>query len=252
MDARVSDTSKSGEAAEQELRRDLAACYRMIAHYGWDDLIFTHISARVPGPEVQFLMNPYGLMFDQITASSLIKVDLSGQLISPGDGLANPAGFTIHSAIHAARDDAHCVLHLHTIAGQAVAAQSAGLLPITQVAAVVLGDLAYHDYEGIAVVEAEKERLVADLGDKNFMILRNHGLLTVGETVGAAFLRMYFLERACQAQIAAQSGGAKLTEISAKTVEAVSKQTASLGAADMLTWAAVLKKVQSLDPGFAD
>src|SRR6188508_743350 len=195
---------------EWKIRVDLAAAYRMIAHYGWDDLIFTHLSARVPGPEHHFLLNPYNLMFEEVTASSLIKVDATGNPVEPTPFITNPAGFTIHSAIHMARDDAHAVMHLHTPAGQAVAAHSEGLLPLTQTAMLIRGEVAFHDYEGVAVDLGERERLVADLRMKNAMILRNHGTLAVGKNVGECFIRLYYLERACQAQIMALSAGDNL------------------------------------------
>src|ERR1043166_1658537 len=192
--------------AEWQARVDLAAAYRLVAFYGWDDLIFTHISARVPGAEHHFLLNPYGMMFDEVTASSLVKVDLDGAKVTDSPYFVNPAGFTIHSAVHAAREDALCVMHLHTDYGIAVSAQKNGLLPLSQQSMVALASLAYHDYEGLALEEEEKPRLVADLGDKHYMILRNHGLLTIGRSATEAFLAMYLLERACKIQILAQSG----------------------------------------------
>ena len=198
-----------GKVSDEEwaIRVDLACAYRMVAHYGWDDLIFTHLSARIPGPEHHFLLNPYNLMFEEVTASSLVKVDVNGNPVDPTPFITNPAGFTIHSAIHMAREDAHAVMHLHTPAGQAVSAHGEGLLPLTQTAMLIRGDLAFHDYEGVAVDLDERERLVADLGDKNAMILRNHGTLAVGKNVGECFIRLYYLERACQAQIMALSAG---------------------------------------------
>src|SRR5215510_13392824 len=199
--------------AEWQARVDLAAAYRLVALYGWDDLIFTHISARVPGPEHHFLLNPYGMMFDEVTASSLVKIDLDGNKMMDSPYFINPAGFTIHSAVHAAREDALCVMHLHTDCGIAVSAQKDGLLPISQQAMFALASLGYHDYEGLALNEEEKPRLVNDLGNKTSLILRNHGLLTVGETVADAFLSMFLLERACRIQIMAQSGGDKLIPI---------------------------------------
>src|SRR6185295_5791132 len=192
---------------EWQARVDLAAAYRLVALYGWDDLIFTHISARVPGGDHHFLLNPYGMMFDEVTASSLVKVDLNGKIVMPSPYAINPAGFTIHSAVHAAREDALCVMHLHTEHGIAVSAQKKGLLPISQQSMFVLASLGYHEYEGLALDEDEKPRLVNDLGNKTFLILRNHGLLTVGQTVPDAFLSMFLLERACRIQILAQSGG---------------------------------------------
>ena len=191
---------------EWKLRVDLAAAYRLVALYGWSDLVFTHISARIPGPEHHFLINPYGLMFDEITASSLVKVDQGGNKLSESAFPVNPAGFTIHSCVHDARDDVGCVLHTHSRAGVGVSAQRGGLLPISQQATVIIPTLGYHDYEGIALYEAEKPRLRASLGTNTYLILRNHGLLTVGKTVADAFLAMYFLECACRIQIDAQAG----------------------------------------------
>src|SRR5882724_6800656 len=201
-------------AEEWQARVDLAAAYRLVAHYGWDDLIFTHLSARVPGPEHHFLINPYGMMFEEITASSLVKINLQGEIVSPSPYFINPAGFTIHSAVHAAREDALCVIHLHTDYGIAVSAQKDGLLPISQQSLFALASLAYHEYEGLALNEDEKSRFVSDLGDKTNMILRNHGLLTVGKTAAEAFLSMYILERACRIQILAQSGKGTLLPVS--------------------------------------
>jgi ribulose-5-phosphate 4-epimerase/fuculose-1-phosphate aldolase len=192
---------------EWQLRQELAACYRLIAHFRMTDLIFTHLSLRIPGPEHHFLINPYGLMFEEITASNLVKIDLHGNKVEASRYPVNPAGFVIHSAIHSAREDAQCVLHTHTKAGCAVAAQEGGLLPLNQISMEFYGRVGYHDYEGIALDMNEQQRLVADLGDNTVMILRNHGLLTVGESVKQAFLRMYYLEKACDIQIAAQAGG---------------------------------------------
>jgi len=210
--------------AEWKTRIDLAAAYRLVAFYGWDDLIFTHISARVPGADHHFLLNPYGMMFDEVTASSLVKIDLDGNKVMDSPHFINPAGFTIHSAVHAAREDALCVMHLHTEGGIAVSAQKDGLLPISQQAMFPSASLAYHDYEGLALNEAEKPRLVSDLGDKKNMILRNHGLLTIGSTVAEAFLSMYRLERACRIQILAQSGGGDLHRIKDSIVNLVARQ----------------------------
>src|SRR5678816_3329608 len=187
--------SAPGDRSEQEwqVRIDLAAAYRLVAHYGWDDLIFTHISARVPGPEHHFLINPYGMMFNEITASSLVKVDLEGNKVLDSPYDINPAGFVIHSAVHEARDDANCVLHVHSVNGVAVSAQEEGLLPLSQHSMFVLASLAYHDYEGVALEDDEKPRLVRDLGRRRFLMLRNHGLLTVGRSVAEAFVAMYFI-----------------------------------------------------------
>ncbi|MFC7536407.1 class II aldolase/adducin family protein [Sphingomonas sp. GCM10030256] len=247
--------SLRGKVSQEEwsLRVDLAAAYRLVAHYGWDDLIFTHLSARIPGPDHHFLLNPYNLMFEEVTASSLIKVDLHGNPVEPTPFITNPAGFTIHSAIHMAREDAHAVIHLHTPHGQAVAAHEDGLLPLTQTAMLVGGDLAFHDYEGVATDLNERERIVADLGTRSAMLLRNHGTLTVGETVGEAFIRMYFLERACEAQIYALSAGDRINNPPQGTPEVAAQQGAAglKVAAKLLAWPALLRKAHRLDPGFA-
>lgn len=237
---------------EWQLRVNLAACYRLIAAHGWDDLIFTHISARVPGPEDHFLINAYGLLFEEMTASSLVKVDLSGEIVQETPYIINPAGFTIHSAVHAARHDAGCVLHTHTRAGVAVSAQADGLLPISQISLLPFASLAYHDYEGIALNEDEKPRLVADLGEKNFLILRNHGLLTVGATIPDAFLFMYALETACQIQLAAQSGGAVLTEVKPAIVAGIQAQVEMVtkGMGGELAWPGLLRKLDRRDPSY--
>ncbi len=238
---------------EWAIRVDLAAAYRLIAYYGWDDLIFTHLSARIPGDEHHFLLNPYQLMFEEVTASSLVKVDVHGNPVDPTPFITNPAGFIIHSAIHMARDDAHAVMHLHTPQGQAVAAHEDGLLPLTQTAMLVRGDLAFHDYEGVATELEERERLVADLGTKNAMLLRNHGTLAVGGNVGECFIKLYFLERACQAQIMALSAGDKLNNPPQGTPELAAEQ-GGVGlkmAANLLAWPALLRKAYRLDPSFA-
>ena len=240
-------------AEEWAIRVDLAAAYRLVAHYGWDDLIFTHLSARIPGPEHHFLLNPYNLMFEEVTASSLIKVDTDGNPVDPTPFITNPAGFTIHSAIHMAREDAQAVMHLHTPAGQAVSAHAEGLLPLTQTAMLIRTDLAFHDYEGVAVDLSERERIVADLGGKNAMILRNHGTLAVGKNVGECFVRLYFLERACQAQIMALSAGDQVNNPPQGAPETTAQQ-GQIGitlAANMLAWPALLRKAHRLDPSFA-
>jgi ribulose-5-phosphate 4-epimerase/fuculose-1-phosphate aldolase len=234
------------------MRVDLAAAYRLVALYGWDDLIFTHISARVPGPEHHFLINPYGMMFDEITASSLVKIDLSGNKVEESEYFVNPAGFTIHSAVHAAREDALCVMHLHTDYGIAVSVQKEGLLPISQQSLFPLSSLAYHDYEGLALNDEEKPRLVAHLGDKKNLILRNHGLLTVGTTVAEAFLSMFILERACKIQILAQSTGAELINVPEPVVKGTAAQMSAVtvGQGAQLTWPGLLRKLDRLDPSF--
>jgi ribulose-5-phosphate 4-epimerase/fuculose-1-phosphate aldolase len=240
--------------AEWKARVDLAAAYRLVALYGWDDLIFTHISARVPGDEHHFLLNPYGMMFEEVTASSLVKIDLQGNKVMESPHFINPAGFTIHSAVHEAREDALCVMHLHTRNGIAVSAQQDGLLPLSQQAMFVLSSLAYHDYEGLALDETEKPRLVADFGDKKFLILRNHGLLTVGRTVAEAFLGMFSLERACEIQILAQAGGGKLAPIPHEIISRVASQTNAvmMGMGAALTWPGLLRKLDRLDQSYRE
>jgi ribulose-5-phosphate 4-epimerase/fuculose-1-phosphate aldolase len=247
--------SLEGKVSDEEwaIRVDLAAAYRLVAYYGWDDLIFTHLSARIPGPQHHFLLNPYNLMFEEVTASSLVKVSLDGNPVEPTPFITNPAGFTIHSAIHMARDDAQAVMHLHTPAGQAVAAHADGLLPLTQTAMLVRGDIAYHDYEGVAVDLSERERIVADLGNKSAMIFRNHGTLALGPSVGECFARLYFLERACQAQIMALSAGDNINNPPQGSPEVAAEQgTAGIAvAAKLLAWPALKRKAHRLDPGFA-
>jgi ribulose-5-phosphate 4-epimerase/fuculose-1-phosphate aldolase len=238
---------------ERQMRVDLAAAYRLVAYYGWDDLIFTHLSARIPGPEHHFLINPYGMTFDEITASSLVKVDLDGNVVEPTTYPVNPAGFTIHSAVHAAREDAKCVIHLHTTAGVAVSAHADGLLPLNQTAMIVRGDLSFHDYEGIALDHAERPRLVADLGETSAMLLRNHGTLTLGPTVASAFLTMYFLERACATQVATLAGGVPLHWPSDEVKALVTKQAAhGRGTVDDLAWAPLIRKLDRIDPSYKD
>jgi ribulose-5-phosphate 4-epimerase/fuculose-1-phosphate aldolase len=238
------------DPTEQQLRIDLAACYRLVAHFGWDDLVFTHISARVPGGAHHFLINPYGMLFDEITASSLVKVDERGEKVEPSPYPVNPAGFVIHSAIHAARPDVACVLHVHTVAGVAVSAQRAGLLPISQQATVALSSLGYHDYEGIALRDEEKPRLVADLGTSMCLVLRNHGLLTVGSSIADAFLAMFTLQRACEIQVLAQR--AELVEVDPRIVrgakENVHAVTKGLGGA--LAWPGLLRRLDRVDPSY--
>jgi ribulose-5-phosphate 4-epimerase/fuculose-1-phosphate aldolase len=241
------------QVSEQEwqLRVDLAACYRLIALHGWDDLVFTHISAKIPGPEHHFLINPYGLMFEEITASSLVKIDMHCNPVMPSAYRVNPAGFVIHSAIHAAREDAGCVLHTHTRAGVAVSAMKRGLLPISQQATVILGSIAYHDYEGIAVRDDERTRLQEHLGTANYLMLRNHGLLTVGRTIGDAFLHMYTFESACQIQVGALAGG-ELIEVGDAVMDtvkhALTVQRNALSSAEV--FAALKRKLDRRNPGY--
>ena len=249
-------------ATEQRLREELAACYRLIAHFRMTDLIFTHISVRLPGPEHHFLINPYGLMFDEISASNLVKIDLHGRAVEPSPYPVNPAGFVIHSAIHGARDDAQCVLHTHTRAGCAVAALQCGLLPVNQISMEFYGRVAYHDYEGVALDLSEQQRLVHDLADKPVLMLRNHGLLTVGETVGQAFLRMYYLEKACEIQLAAQACGELVLpphEVCAHTERQFNDPGRPLEDGQLsdpdamqLAWAAMLRLLERIAPGYRD
>jgi ribulose-5-phosphate 4-epimerase/fuculose-1-phosphate aldolase len=237
-------------ADEWAVRTDLAAAYRAVAMYGWDDLVFTHISARVPGPDHHFLINPYGMMFEEITASSLVKVDLQGSKVMESPFEINPAGYTIHSAIHAAREDALCVLHLHTVDGVAVSCQGEGLLRLSQQSLIPLSDLAYHDYEGIALNADEKPRLVRDLAKHHFMILRNHGLLTCAETVADAFLYMYVLQKACEVQVRAQAGG-ELIAIPEAVLAGIKQASIVLRqSGGMIAWPGILRKLDRADPSW--
>ena len=238
---------------EWGVRVALAAAYRLVAHFHWDDLIFTHLSARVPGPDHHFLINPYGMMFDEITASSLVKVDLAANKVMESPYEINPAGFTIHSAIHEARDDAKCIFHVHSLNGIAVSAQESGVLPISQQSIFVLSSLAYHDYEGVALRDDEKPRLVADLGDKNYLMLRNHGLLTVAENIPEAFLALYVFENTCAIQVRAQTSGQKLIPIDPRIIagaQAAAKQV-TRGAGGALAWPGLLRKLNRIDPSYA-
>ena len=247
------DVKSRVSAEEWQARVDLAALYRLTAYHGWDDLIFTHISMRVPGPEHHFLINPYGLLFEEITASSLVKVDLEGEIVEDTPYNINPAGFTIHSAIHAAREDARCVMHLHTDQGVAVSAQKNGLLPISQHAMIVQHEVAYHDYEGVALNHDERERIVADMGDKSMLILRNHGTLTCGATAAQTYMRMFYLERACKMQIMAQAGGGELIICSEEVQDVVKGQSNPKGMAvlsDKLLWPAALRRLDRNLPGY--
>ncbi len=241
-------------AEEWALRVDLAACYRLVAHHGWADLVFTHISVRVPGTDAHFLINPYGLLFSEITASSLVKVDQDGRVVGESPWPVNPAGFVIHSAIHAARHDVHCVLHTHTANGIAVSAQVAGVLAISQQSIFVLSSLGYHDYEGVALRDDEKPRLVRDLASNTFLMLRNHGLLTVGERVADAFLAMYLFETACGIQIRAQSGGGELVQVHPQIVATAQQQAAQVtrNLGGMLAWPGLLRLLDRQDPSFRE
>jgi len=245
------------DPGEWQARVELAAAYRLTALMGWTDMIGTHISCRVPGTRDQFLLNPYGMLFEEITASSLIKVDVDGNKLSPSEYNVNQAGFTIHSAIHMGRHDANAVMHLHTGYGVAVASQKCGLLPATQMALTTLNLLRYHDYEGVAFDLTERERLIKDLGDGGMLILRNHGTLTVGATVAEMFARMYRLERACRMQVLAMSGGAELNPLPQEIIDHAIDQGRHIyakgGQAEggKLVWAALLRKLDREDPHYA-
>ena len=241
-------------AAEWAVRTDLAAAYRLVAHYGWDDLVFTHLSARVPGPEHHFLINPYGMLFEEITASSLVKVDLGAKKVMASPFDINPAGFTIHSAVHEARDDAQCVMHLHTVDGVAVSCQKEGLRPVSQQSLFPLSNLAYHGYEGLALNPEEKARLVSDLGRNHFMILRNHGLLTCAPTVADCFLNMYILQKACEVQIRAQAGGGELIPVPTPIIEGIRKNADIVmkQSGGMIAWPALLRMLDRNSGGWRD
>jgi ribulose-5-phosphate 4-epimerase/fuculose-1-phosphate aldolase len=254
-DGSINISSLKGKvsAEEWQARVDLAALYRLVALHGWDDMIFTHISARIPGPEHQFLINPYGMFFGEITASSLVKIDLDGNILQDTPYFINPAGFTIHSAIHAAREDAHFVMHLHTDQGVAVSAHAEGLLPLSQHALIVQHQLAYHDYEGIALNLDERERLVADLGGSaKLMLLRNHGTLSVGSTAAACWVQMFYLERACKQQVMALSIGRDNVLIApqASQDEVKSQTKNGIGMIGALAWPGSLRQLDRQSPGY--
>lgn len=236
-------------AEEWQVRVNLAACYNIVAQYGWDDLIFTHISARVPGPEHHFLINPYGMMFEEVSASSLVKVDLQGNKVMASEYEINPAGFTIHSAVHEAREDAQCVMHLHTKEGVAVSIQQQGLLALSQQSLFPLSGLSYHDYEGVALNPEEKQRLVADLGVTQFLMLRNHGLLTCATSIPDAFLNMYILQRACEIQLLAQSSGQELIKIPDAILAGIQQagQAVTRNAGGQLAWPGLLRRLDRID-----
>ncbi len=258
-DMKSIDVKSAVSAEEWQARVDCAMLYRLTALHGWDDMIFTHISHRVPGPEHHFLINPYGMLFDEITASSLVKVDLEGNIVMDTPYFINPAGFTIHSAIHANREDANVVMHLHTDQGVAVSSQKEGLLPISQTAMIVRADVAYHDYEGVALDLDERERLVADLGpQKHSMLLRNHGTLTCGETAAMTFTRMFFLERACSMHVMALSEGRDgVLECDVDLQGKVAGQGGMTGHSsgmgsltEKLVWPAMKRKLDRQSPGY--
>ena len=240
-------------AEEWQTRVDLAAAYRLVALFGWDDLVFTHISARIPGRDDEFLINPYGLLFDEITASSLVRVDSGGNKLDDSPFPVNPAGFTIHSAIHAVRHDAQCVLHTHTLNGVAVSAQQAGVLALSQQSIFVLASLGYHDYEGVALRDDEKPRLVRDLGDRSFLMLRNHGLLTVGRSIADAFVNMYLFESACTIQVRALAGGTACLTIDPAIIRSANEQarqvTRGMGGG-ALNWPGLLRRLARRSPGY--
>ncbi|KNA91101.1 class II aldolase/adducin family protein [Gordonia sp. w5E2] len=247
------------EPTEAQLRRELAAVYRLVAHFKMTDLIFTHISVRLPGPDDHFLINPYGLLFEEITASNLVRIDLNGRVVGDSDHTVNPAGFVIHSAIHREREDAHCVLHTHTLAGCAVAASSSGLLPLNQISMEFYNRVGYHDYEGVALNLDEQKRLIADIGDHPALILRNHGLLTVGRTPGQAFLRMHYLNKACEIQVAATRAGEVILPdpaIAEHTAQQLSGQDAGDDYTDdvglELAWQAMLRLVERVAPDYRE
>jgi ribulose-5-phosphate 4-epimerase/fuculose-1-phosphate aldolase len=247
------ESKASYSPEEWAVRVDLAAAYRLVAHFRWDDLVFTHITARVPGPEHHFLINPYGMLFEEISASSLVKIDLHGNKVADSPWPVNPAGFVIHSAIHAAREDIQCVMHTHTLNGVAVSAQKSGVLPLSQQSVFVLQSLAYHDYEGVALRDEEKPRLVADLGAKHFLMLRNHGLLTVGRTVAEAFQAMYLFEASCAIQVRAQSGGGELVPVDQKIIDTGREQARQVSrglGADQLLWPGLLRRLDRIDPSY--
>ena len=238
---------------EWATRVDLAAAYRLVALFKWDDLVFTHITARVPGRDNEFLINPYGLMFEEITASSLVRIDTAGNKLDDSPFPVNPAGFVIHSAIHAARHDAQCVLHTHTLNGIAVSAQKGGVLPLSQQSIFVLSSLSYHDYEGVALRDDEKPRLVSDLGHNDFLMLRNHGLLTLGSTIADAFLNMYLFETVCTIQVRAMAGGAELVHVDPRIIGTAKQQAAQVTkgvGAGALSWPGLLRRLDRADPSY--
>lgn len=248
-------THSSPAAVELQIRRDLAAAYRLVAHFGWDDLIATHISARLPVPGEVFLINPFGMLFEEVTASSLVKINAEGEMLEPSNYTANQAGFVIHSAVHQVRPDAGCVMHLHTRDGVAVSALEQGLLPLNQTALTVYGDIATHEYEGVALELDERARLQEDLGDSHLMLLRNHGTLALGRTVAEAFARMYFLEWACTVQVRTLGMGGEIHLPPEAAIAKVAEQTApeALGKfADQLLWPALLRKLDRIAPDYRE
>lgn len=253
MSEAVADISINQHVSAEEwaIRQDLAAAYRLVAHYGWDDMVFTHLSARVPGPDDNFLLNPYGFQFSEVTASNLVKVDLDGNVVLDNGFGVNAAGFTIHSAVHMARHDAGAVMHLHTDAGVAVSAMQEGLLPITQHALFVYHDTAYHDWEGVALDLDERERVVADLGNKHLMMLRNHGTLALGATVASCFMRLYYLERTCKIQIGAMNGTLNMPNQGAlDMMETTFNNPASWESVSATAWPSMRRLADRLDTSY--
>jgi ribulose-5-phosphate 4-epimerase/fuculose-1-phosphate aldolase len=242
--------------AEWQTRVDLAACYRLVDLFGWSDLINTRITARIPGPHDQFLINSFGMLYDEITASSLVKIDADGNPVDRPDAEVNSGGFALPSTIHSARTDINCVIHTHTVAGCAISMQKAGLLPLNQHALQVIGDIAYHDYEGAGRSPDERSRFLADFGDKHIMVLRNHGLFIVGRTIAEAFIATYRMERACAMQLAFQQSGAEFNLLS-ETVVSAGYARWNAGAArghdpNKLDWPALLRKLDRLDPSYRE
>lgn len=249
----VARLSPEMSAAEWQQRVDLAACYRLLAHYRMTDLIYTHCTMRVPGEPGRFLINPYGHRWEEITASSLVKIDVDGNKVGDSPHRVNPAGFTIHSAVHMSRHDAACVIHTHTRAGMAVASLKEGLLPLNQIALQFYGRLGLHDYEGIALDLDERERIIADLGSSCGLLLRNHGLLTVGRSVAEAFNLMFYLERACEVQVATLSMGREIVLPPREVCEKVAAQCDQMNFDDgdlQLEWDAHLRMLDALDPSY--
>ena len=248
-------TDIKSQVSEEEwkTREDLAAAYRLVANYGWDDMVFTHLSARVPGPDEHFLLNPFGVLFEEVTASSLVKIDLDGAVVLDNGYEVNAAGFTIHSAIHGAREDAQAVMHLHTDAGVAVSSMKEGFLPLNQHAMFVYHDVAYHDWEGVALNLDERERLIADIQDKHLMMLRNHGTLAVGSSIASCFMRLYYLERACSIQLKAMNGNLQMPNQEAISMmkETFNNPNAWEGLA-ATAWPAMIRLAQRLDPNFTN
>ena len=242
-------------AEEWALRLELAACYRLFSHLGWTEMIFNHITQRVPGDEPQFLINPYGLHYSEVTARNLVKIDLQGRVIGESAYPINPAGFVIHAAVHANRPDAHCIIHTHTIAGCAVSMQKQGLLPLNQHALQVLGEVAYHNYEGSGRSGEERGRFLANLGERHIMVLRNHGLIVIGETIGEAFILTYRMERACAMQLQFQKSGAEFNPIDDDVARAaIARGGAVSDRTDpkTLEWVALLRKLDRIDPSYKE